>query len=361
MKCFSRTSWLLFSGICLLWAACVKDKPDPGHNGHTITDDRKIFIANEGVFGNGNASLSYINTVTDSIVNNIYATANNNVPMGDVLQSLTVWNDQLYLVVNNSNKIIITDKKTFVKKGEISVTQPRYLKIIDQNKAYITSMYGSRIYVFNPSTNQITDTIHTTNRHNEGITTLNNKVYVCPWDTACNYIYEIDPSGTGISRQISIGGYAPTQVLADKNQKLWVIAGNHTYGKQATITQIDPVTGNTLKTISFGGDADLIKPAFNPAKDTLYFIGVNYQGSANSYNGIYRMPISATQAPAQAFIPAQQLQYFWALGIDPATGLIYVGDPKGFIQKGSVLVYRQDGTLVKQFLAELGPGYFYFE
>jgi len=351
---------ILFCCSIALFTACVKDKPNPGNNGNPATEDRKILIANEGVFGNGNASLSYINTVTDSIINNVY-TAANNVPLGDVLQSLSVWNGKLYLVVNNSNKIVIVDKKTFVKQGEISVNQPRYIQFVDQHKAYITSMYGRRIFVLNPTTNQITDTIATTNKNNEGITLLNNKVYVCPWDTGSNFIHEIDPSANVISRQINIGGYAPTQVLVDKNQKLWVLAGNHTYNKPSTLTQLDPVSGSIIKTISFGSDADLIKPAFNATRDTIYFIGVNYQGTANAYNGIYRIPITATQAPTQAFIAAQQLQYFWALGIDPVTGLIYVGDPKGFIQKGSVLVYRPDGTPVKQFLAELGPGYFYFE
>lgn len=351
---------LLFCCCITLFTACVKDKPNPGNNGNPTTDDRKILIANEGVFGNGNASLSYINTVTDSIINNVYSAANN-TPLGDVLQSLAVWDNKLYLVVNNSNKIVIVDKKTFVKQGEISVNQPRYIQFVDQHKAYITSMYGRRIFVLNPTTNQITDTITTTNKNNEGITMLNNKVYVCPWDTGINFIYEIDPATNAISRQITTGGYAPAQVLIDKNQKLWVLGGNHTYNKTATLTQLDPVSGSIIKTITFSNDADLIKPVFNPGRDTLYFIGVDYQGTANTYNGIYRMPITATQAPTQAFIAAQQLQYFWALGIDPATGLIYVGDPKGFIQKGSVLVYRPDGTPVKQFLAELGPGYFYFE
>lgn len=358
MRYYQNGLWLL---LCLgLFASCVKDKPNPNNNDHTTTDDRKIFIANEGVFGNGNASLSYINTVKDSIVNNVY-TSVNNTSLGDVLQSLTVWKDKLYLVVNNSNKIVIVHKKTLVKQGEISVSQPRYLQVVNDHKAYITSMYGARIYLLDPSSDVITDTIHTSNKNNEGITLLQNKIYVCPWDTACNYIYEIDPAVAGINRQITIGGYAPTQVLADKNQKLWVIAGNPTYGKQASITQVDPVSGAILKTIPFGNGADLIKPAFNPTKDTLYFIGVDYQGNANAYNGIYRIPITATQAPVQAFIPAQQLQYFWALGIDPATGLIYVGDPKGFIQKGSVLVCRPDGTMVRQYLSELGPACFHFE
>ncbi len=73
------------------------------------------------------------------------------------------------------------------------------------------------------------------------------------------------------------------------------------------------------------------------------------------------MGINDAALPAQPFIAAKQLQYFWALGIDPATGNIYVGDPRGFIQKGTAYIYRPDGTPVNSFNVGLGPGHFYFD
>lgn len=356
-----KGSGLLILCCSIFFFACVKDKPQPGNNGQTDTTARKILIANEGVFGNGNASLSYIDVAKSTIVNNVYSNENNGALLGDVFQSMALVGDQLYLLINNSNKIVIVNRRTFKKQGEIGIPQPRYMQVIGNNKAYVTNMYGNKIYILDLGTNSISGTISTTNKNNEGILALNNKVYVCPWDTACNFIYEIDPASNSISHQVSIGGYAPTQVLADKNNMLWVIAGNPVFNKPASITQINPANNSIIKTISFPANADLIKPVFNPTRDTLYFIGVDYQGRTNSYNGVYRMPITATQAPVQPFVAAQNLQYFWGLGIDPQTGKIYIGDPKGFIQKGSVLVYRPDGSLQEQYLAELGPGYFYFE
>lgn len=99
---------------------------------------------------------------------------------------------------------------------------------------------------------------------------------------------------------------------------------------------------------------------FNPTKDTLYFIEVNYSGGQQN-NGIYRMGIHDATLPSQAFIQAQNLQYFWALGISSKSGNIYVGDPKGFTQKGTVLVYNASGSLTHQFAVGLGPGHFYFD
>ena len=73
------------------------------------------------------------------------------------------------------------------------------------------------------------------------------------------------------------------------------------------------------------------------------------------------MGIHDAALPAQPFVAAKQYQYFWALGVDPVTGNIYVGDPKGFVQKGSVYIYQQDATLIKTFSVGLGPGHFYFD
>ena len=73
------------------------------------------------------------------------------------------------------------------------------------------------------------------------------------------------------------------------------------------------------------------------------------------------MNIDAGVLPQSLFIPAQALQYFWALGVDPATNRIYVGDPKGFIQQGNVSVYQTNGDLIRSFTVGLGPGYFYFD
>ncbi len=184
-------------------------------------------------------------------------------------------------------------------------------------------------------------------------------IFVCPWDTTCNKVYKIDATTSQVTQSIQASGYAPHAVLVDKEQMLWVLSGNVPKGKPAFLTRIDPSTGNTLKTYTFPSKTDPIKPIFNYTKDTLYFIEVQYDGTVNN-NGIYRMAIYDATLPVQPFIKAAQYQYFWALGIDPATGNIYIGDPKGFTQKGTVSVYQPNGTQLKTFDVGLGPGQFYF-
>ena len=73
------------------------------------------------------------------------------------------------------------------------------------------------------------------------------------------------------------------------------------------------------------------------------------------------MSVTASSLPNAAFISCKANQYFWALNVDSYSGNIYVGDPKGFIQKGTVLVYNPQGILQKQFNAGIGVGSFYFD
>ena len=141
---------------------------------------------------------------------------------------------------------------------------------------------------------------------------------------------------------------------------IWVLAGNQPKGKAATLTRFDPSTGNSLAAYYFAANADPIKPVFNNTKDTLYFIGADFNGGIG-YNGIYRMGIHDNALPTQPFVPAHANQYFWALGIDPVTGYIYVGDPKGFNQKGTVYIYRPNATLATSFNTGVGPGQFCFD
>lgn len=340
-----------------LLAACVKDKPETP--GTTPTGEgRQVYIADEGALGNGNASLSVYNIDKGTVSNNVYLQKNGQA-LGDVLQSITLYNDNLYLAVNNSDKVTVISPKDFSLQGNISVRKPRYILPVSADKMYVSCLFYPEINIVNPKTMQVTGKISTDYINTEGMTMLNGKVYACNWDTACSYLYEIDPGTDQITHRIPLAGRAPQQVEVDKNQKLWVLAGNVYKKKTASLTQIDPVSRSIMKSFVFPDGADVMKPAFNPAKDTLYYLGVNYAGST-AYNGLYRMAIDAASLPAQQFVAAQPLQYYWGLGIDPLTGFIYLADPKGFLQKGSVTIYRPDGSTVNQFATDLGPGYFLF-
>lgn len=353
--------YIIFPIYLLSIFSCVKDKPKNNGTSPDLNDNPRLIVANEGVFNGGNASLSYLDLTEQKAYNDVYKLQNDRV-LGDVFQSITGDYNNLYLVINNSNKIITVDRKTFKYKSEISISQPRYLCLIGNNKALVSSMYRSKLQVIDLNTNQVTKEINVPYPNTEGMVALNGKVYICPWNTPCDYIYQFDINTEQIEDSIHIGGYAPTQAVVDKNNKLWVFAGNPHMNTPASITQVDPNNKQILKSFIFNGEEEIIKSVFNKSKDTLYYLAVMYSSNTSAdYNGLYKMDIEATQIPATAVIKAQPLQYFWGLGVNPENGNIFLGDPKGFIQSGTVSEYTSQGLLKNTYSVGLGPGFFYFD
>lgn len=357
MRISSKILFFLFLALCS--AGCVKDKPDEPNQSPINTQGRRIWIANEGSLGNGNASLALLFPEKDSLYDQVFDRANQQ-PLGDILQSLLQVGDHLFLAVNNSDKIKVIDKHSFKLIGSISIRKPRYMLALDSTKMYVSSLYYPEINIIDPQTLQVKGEITIDYPNSEGLMEYNGKVYACNWDTACNYLYEIDPKTDQITHRIPLAGYAPQQALSDKNGNIWVFAGNVEKSTPATLTCIDPQSQSIIKSYHFPAEVDILKPVWNAGRDTLYFLGVNYKGHTY-YDGVFRMAIDANTLPTQAFIPAQALQYFWGLGIDTITGNIYVGDPKGFIQMGAILEYNPKGKLLNSYKTGVGPGYFLFE
>ena len=346
-------SLLLFLGL----SACKKEPSTPAPVPET-EGQRKVFIVCEGAFGNGNSSMSLYLPEKDSVYEDIF-NAVNGTELGDVFQSMTRMGNLYYLCLNNSDKVLSLNSDFTINKYH-TVPKPRYVQQVSAGKAYVTSMYHNRVYILNTAAQSVAGYLELGGMNTEGMAVLGDKAYISTWDTSVNKIYVINTTTDALTDSITIAGYAPQEVLVDREQKLWVLSGNVAKGKPAAWTRLDSETGDIIKSYHFPVTADPLHPVMNNTKDTLYFIEVNYNGGSEN-NGIYRMSINDATLPAAPFISAQQFQYYWGLGIEPVTGDIYVGDPKGFIQKGSVKVYSPDGTKKTEFPVGVGPGHFYFE
>lgn len=342
--------------ISILTIGCVKDKPT---GNFAVNNTGNVYIVCEGNMGNGDGSLYNYNPITDSVSGDLFKSANN-MALGDVFQSMTRIGDSLFLCVNNSDKIVVLDAATKKISGTISIPKPRYIVAVNRRLAYVSALYNNNVYAIDPTTLEVKTTIDMPSNNSEGMLLHGGILWVCHWDTSCNSISGIDALSGQIARTISIGKYAPHAILADKDGLLWVMSGNVTKGREAALSRIDPSTGAVVRQLSFPEKLDPVKPVFNKTKDTLWFIQVKYDGS-DAANGIYRMSIYDTSLPAAPLIKASKYQYYWALGIDQANGNVYVGDPKGFVQKGQVSIYNTTGNLQKTFNVGVGPGRFYFD
>src|SRR5690606_11455482 len=87
-----------------------------------------VFVLNQGVWGAGNAEVSFISGNL-TIENNLFKGVNEDMDLGDVGQDIEVNGNFAYIVLNASNKIVVVDRNTFAHIATISqgLNNPRYI------------------------------------------------------------------------------------------------------------------------------------------------------------------------------------------------------------------------------------------
>ncbi|NQU33117.1 MAG: YncE family protein, partial [Bacteroidetes bacterium] len=125
----------------------------------TLIEEGGIFILNEGNYLVANSSLSYYYPNNSLIQKSLFYKANN-VPLGDVAQSLTIRNNSVYVVINNSGLIYGINKNTLEFEGKINgLISPREMIFIDDNKAYVSDLYSSSVMIIDPVVYEIIGSI----------------------------------------------------------------------------------------------------------------------------------------------------------------------------------------------------------
>jgi hypothetical protein len=348
--------------FCFIWLilfSCKKDKPITIFHSLPKDTTNLVLIVNEGSLGNGNAELGVYHPGSGDFFPSVFETANGQ-KLGDVFQSAVKIRSEYFLCINNSDKIIVVDPISWLQKASINVNKPRYILDLGNNRAYVGSLFSNKIFIINTLNHSVIGSIQMPFQNVESMMLKNEKVYVSCWDTACKYLYIINPKVDAIIDSISLLYASPQAIVVDKDQNLWVMGGNTFKGVNSNINVINPATQKVIRSYSFSKGIEAIKPVFNNSRDTLYFLEVNYNGGSIN-NGVFRMQYQSSSLPSNAWLSCQINQYFWALGIDPNSGLIFVGDPKGFVQKSSVTIFNSEAKLQKQFLTGIGIGSFYFD
>ncbi len=345
----SSKNKLFLIGIlsCTLFA-CRKDKPEDVLQPNISIGTNGVYITNEGNFQFGNAKISYYDPTQTTASEDLFQPANNR-PLGDVCQSMYLFNGKAYLVINNSSKIEVVNPNTFVSTAIITgFTSPRYFLPVSNSKAYVTDFTSNQIAIVDLSNNTISGNIPCSG-WTEELALAYGKAYVT--NQRRNKVYVINTSNDILTDSITVG-YASNSIVEDKNGKLWVMCGgSQTNSINASLHRINPVTNIVEQTFTFPNLSDSPwRLDINGTNDTLYFLN----------NGIYRMTINSTSLPTASFI-AQGSNNFYGLGIDPASSIIYVADAVDYVQRGVIYRYRPDGTLINTFLAGIIPGDFYFK
>ncbi|WPO81868.1 T9SS type A sorting domain-containing protein [Chryseobacterium sp. JJR-5R] len=309
-------------------------------------------VSNEGNYGSPTSEISYIDA-NNNVTNNVYGLANNGEPLGDILQSIYFNGDKSYLVINNSNKVVVANRSSFVKSAVITsnVVQPRYTTIAN-GKIY-TSNWGTSatqyVSVHNAATLAYITSIPL-NADPEEIITVNGKVYVNKSSyRAGNSIEVIDPATDTIIKTITLTD--GLQSLTVSGNDIFALCTGSTGSTVYRIsTATDAVTGSVF-------NASVVPPS---SYDALKFTSDGNQLFIAGSTSVYSLNTDlASFSSTPIFTTPASGTYGDFYGFATIDGKIFQGNANGFTANSTVKVYNQTGTLLNSFTTTIGANNVY--
>lgn len=342
-----RRRLLCIYGCLLLGLIACKD--DDGIEAVSIpSEQRQLFVLNEGNFQFGNASLSIYDIANKERTNFLFQANNSGRPIGDVVQSMKIIEDKGYIVVNNSAKIEVVDMQNFKSLGAIApLNSPRYILPLSIQKAYVSDLYEGKISVIDLQDLSITGAIHT-GGWTEAMELVGDKAFVCHMDSA--QLLVINTLTNQIIDRISTP-IEPQHIRKDINDNLWIsCSGGFNEGISALV-QINPDNHRILKKLEASSlDQSIGELELNAAGDQLYYLDVG---------GLFRISIEDNALSEEALIK-EDGRLFYGLGLDPVTDEIYISDAIDFQQNGVIFRFDKNGSEIDFFRSGIIPGDFVF-
>lgn len=360
MKKYATSSITILSALLLsIIAGCTHITDPDDDSGLSIPtpelDNEMLFILNEGNFQYGNASLSIYDTKNKEIVNEAFIKANG-MKLGDVAQSMTIYDNKGWIVVNNSNVVFAIDPESCKEVGRIeNLTFPRYIHFLSDTKAYVTQLWDNRIAIVNPKTYQITGHIEIPNMKpgtgsSEQMVAYGDYVFCNCWSYQ-NRIIKIDTRTDEIVGSCEVG-IQPNSLVLDCNGKLWTVTDGgyegSPYGYEPpALVKIDPETFTVEQRFMFSLGDSCSEICLNGEKNSIFWIN----------NDIWKMDVNASAPPAEPFLKSKGTIYY-GLTVSPSTGDVYVADAIDYQQNGCIYRYSNEAVLIDTFNVGIIPGAF---
>lgn len=314
-----------------------------------------LFILCEGNFQYSNASLSFYNPATNQVENEIFNRANG-MKLGDVAQSMTIYDNKGWITVNNSHVVFAIDLDTYRELGRIeNLTSPRFIHFVNSDKAYISQLWDNRIFIVNPQNYSVTGYIQVPNMDassgsTEQMVQIGKYVYCNCWSYQ-NQIIKIDTETDQVTDRIEVG-LQPNSLAVDSKNHIWTITDGGYKGspfgyEPPALYCIDPDNMKILKTFRFILGSSPSEIQTNGGGDTIFWIN----------DDIWKMSIESEALPLSPVIPYHDTK-FYGLTINPNDSEIYVADAIDYAQAGMIYRYSSEGKLLDNFYVGVTPGAF---
>ncbi len=320
--------------------------------------DNGVLILNQGGFGNGNASISYLSDDLTVFQNNIFSLVNPSTIMGDTAQDIGFIDNLAYLVINGSNKIEIVNRYTMALVGTISsgLSNPRYI-VFANGKGYVSNWgNGSNasddfIAVINLTNNTVTTSIPVTEGP-ERMIVNNSKIYVAHGG-GFGFGSSVSVVNTATNGVTSIPVHDVPNSLKIVGNELYVLCGGKPAWTAAetvgALTRINLSTDSVINSITFA-------VGLHPSNLDFESGQLYYTVDSN----VFKTTPSATTLPTTPLFSTTAQGVYGVYSFAVKNDKVYVGDAGDYSSNGKVYVYNATGELVSNKTAGVIPAGFYF-
>lgn len=350
---FRKLFPFLFMAACLA-SSCSKDEEpnQPENPGSEYT--KGVYILNEGNYGSGNSTISFLNAESSEISHQIFRNENEGNALGDTGQNMAFYKDYAFIVMNVSNKIVVVDRHSFkhVISIEENLDNPRFITF-SEGKAFVTNWGDGLnpeddfVSVFNAETFASIGKI-AVSEGPERIVAGSGKVFAAHTGgfNVNDEISVIDPVKNVLNATINVG-VQPNSLVVEGDH-LWVLSGgtpayleNESAG---SLSKIDLGTLEVATEFTFANSSD--HPTnLDMENDILYYtLGTE----------VYAMQNTETSLPETPVFNVDQVEILYGFNVEDSK--IYATSASSdFTSDGKLFVYNLSGNLENTFGTGVNP------
>lgn len=315
---------ILIISTILALTSCDKDMLGPQYAGDKENRGGKILILNEGSFGWGNGSISLYNRDTKEVSSFVYQNQNGSA-LGDVVQSANLIDDNLYVVVNNSGKVVVMDTSDFTHEGSIAgLSSPRYIIDGGNGSLYISDLYADEINVVDKSSYVISTSI-ALEGWTEYLYLQNGWIYAIQPDIGT--VVKIDPSANTVTDSLKLSK-GLGQMIIHPSGTAWVLSNGGTNEFIPKLYTLDLNLFVKQDSLEFNLSDSPSRLCANSDLSKLFYV---IDKTVFSYS-----TLSGTVSHLRTFNGTTN----YGLHNDPFTNELYYVDAKDYVQNSRI--YRMD-------------------
>lgn len=334
---------ILFTFTLLAFIAASCEDPIKPIDG---SDQKGIYILNEGGFNMNNSSISFYDFKTGNVINDIFLQENNR-GLGDVANDLKQYGTKLYCVVNNSEQVEILNfsNAKSIKRISFVGKQPRNIEFY-QNKAYVTCFDGTVVRI--DTTTLLIDASVQVGSNPEGICFANNKMYVANSGglnspNTSTTVSVVDPNSMTVIKTITVA-IGPRLLKADSFGDIYVACTGNYGSVPASFHRINSQTDEVVQNFN------LPVQSFAISGTLIYLYSYNFSDHSKWFKVL---DINTKTIINESFITdGTQILIPYGIAIDPLTHDVYIMDAVDFTSTGDVYCFNPNGT--KKFKFEVG-------